>query len=239
LIIENWSLVIGLSYRFVIQISEPRMISLPLATDLDLATWEPTLWITPAPTAQKRLWQVPVTITGTTMSLNAGSLSDAGITPGMICFILDTATTNAVLEILAVTDAVTATVSPIRARTADAPSAPAITGALTASVVTYTPLLDALSDQILATLTITSDRDTAPTPTAAHLRGLRQATLFATLAAAFRSIDPATTDSTAKSTTYHNLYQLAQKSIRAMIDTNNDGIPDTPVTPGVIGLERT
>lgn len=220
----------------------------PFATDLDLATWEPALFAAPIPAAQRRLWKTAATIAGSTLTI-ANSLSAAGITPGMVATLTQSTTTGTgttavtttdtiLCEIISIPTDTTATLSALRARATDVPIPPSLTGTVTLTVVSYAPLIDAIGDSLLNALHLPSDFSTSPTPAPEHLWGFRAAAVFGTLAAAYRSIEPSTPASTAKITIYDKLHQLARKVISAMLDTNNDGIPDLHLAAGNTTLHR-
>lgn len=211
--------------------------------DADLMVLEPGIFVEPALASMRLLQGVSGTVSGTTLTISGASFAAAGVTGGMVAA-LTTAdnVTTVTVEIVTVTDAGTATISVVRARDADAAVAPVVAGAVKVTVVSFRAQIAVVGDELRALVGVATDRaNGTATPALKELTDFRMAAAFGTLALVYRMLS-AVTNPTAtvlsKYTVYAQAYGALRRSLKAKVDLDHDGVPETVVRSGVRRLER-
>ncbi len=208
--------------------------------DADLAVWEPSVFSVAGFGHQVVLTAAAGTLTGDALVMGDAVLGD--VLPGMVASVATAdGTATQLLEVVSVADASHAGVSVLRGRSAEDAEAPAISGSVKVTVVSFRPQIAAVGDQLLAAIGVASDRDTDPAKATADLTGFRSAAIFGTLAAIFRGTagDTAATNvALTKLNLYETLAAGARRGITGKVDEDGDGVAETRVLAGVGRLVR-
>lgn len=203
--------------------------------DTDLLLLEPAVFTLAETPSFRRLADVSATLAGTALTLDAGSLTEAGVSPGMVATLR--AADQALLghaEVVSVEEARRATVSVPRARQDESPVAPTAQGALRVTVTSFLAQIAAVSAELMRLLG-TVERDQAA-PAGA---GLRTAAVFGTLAAIYRMAGGTADGSlTAKASCYQQAYAALRQAVTARVDLDGDGVAETQRLAGVRGIWR-
>jgi len=211
----------------------------PLCTESDLLTLEPAIVAAAALADFHAMEKAAGTLAGTTLTLNSGSFTTAGVAPGMVAIVrLADDSAGANCEIVSAA-AGTATVSLIRPRDGDAVP-PAVSGAVTVTVLNLRAMIEGVGDELVALLKGVCDRDVDPA-TITWSGPVRSAAAMGVLARLMR-ITAATTHLInvlpAKQKAYEDAYAALRRSLVAHIDLDGDGRADRTVYTGSVELER-
>lgn len=211
--------------------------------DVDLMVLEPGIFVEPALASMRLMQGVSGVVSGTTLTISGGSFVAAGVSGGMVAALTtaDNATT-VMVEVVAVTDGATATVSVVRARDADAAVGPVVGGAVKVTVVSFRAQIAAVGDELRGLVGVGTDRASGTTvPAMKELTDFRMAAAFGTLAMVYRMMSSVTNPSAtvlSKMTVYGQAYGALRRSLKAKVDLDHDGVPETVVRSGVRRLER-
>ncbi len=213
-----------------------------LCTNSDIAILEPAVFTESGFNHLKVLRALSGSVNGTAVSMPPGTLG--AVTPGMIALL---GTPAQVVEILSVPSSSQFTISVLRADRTAAAVAPGISGSVEVNVLSFSPVIQYASDELLESLGA-ADKATD------HYILVRQAVVARTLSLLYMSlvqgadsgsestINTANKNRTdlwrAKSESYHNQWETLKNQLSLHIDRNGDGTPETPVRGNVAELWR-
>lgn len=208
------------------------------STDRDLLAYEPTLFTDVPWVCQQRLSVTDGEVSGTTLSSAEADFESAGVDSGSVVLI-----NKVPAEVIARVDAMTLTVSQLRARTADVLIPPGDGSSLNVVARTFAPQGALVSDALLRMLGIDSDDPDQPLDADAVVSLSLMARLesLGTLERVFSSAAALTGNNDGllfKAAEYRRRLLEAGTRSPVQIDTNGDGLPDEKRYLGLSRLTR-
>jgi len=210
------------------------------ATDIDLLHWEPAIMSDAAGVAQTLLSGTG-SLSNTTFTLDAGSLTDAHVTTVYAITLGDPI--NGSFPIISVNSDTELTLSvlydDLYADQDNAQPNSSISGdAVSFAIRTFWPQRQSVTDQLLAAAGV----DAADISQIINAPMLRRPCVLGILQMIYNALAASATDPAnflARADLYERLFQRALRATIVEIDTNRDGIADVKRPLGVVQLRRT
>ena len=195
-------------------------------SDIDLLRWEPNIALE-ASFATQTLLTGTGSVSGTTLTLAAGSFTDGHVRPGLIACL--SGTLQGCFPILSVDTPTTCTLSVIYEGLDDTPTIPASPGSaagLQVAIRSFYPQRRIISDLLLRMAGVEQSKSEV----ILNLEDFRRAGVLGTLHLIYSAMATAavehSSDLTVRAELYERLYRKSLRSLVAEIDTNHDGEPD-------------
>ncbi len=185
--------------------------------DVDLMVWEPGIFGASGFAHQALVKNAAGTLAGTALSMEVGVLG--AVAPGMVAMVEGSGLAQ-LWEVTAVADASHATVSSLRGRADEGAVPGLVSGAVTATVVSFRPQIAAIGDELLGLIGVASGRGEAG-ETVEQARGFRMACVFGVLAAVFRVLaaaEGASAVEAAKRDYYERRYADVRRGVRGVVE---------------------
>lgn len=208
------------------------------STDRDLLLYEPTLFNDLPWVSQQRLSVTDGEVTGTTLTSASADFNSAQVDAGCVLLVNTTP-----VEVVQRIDAMTLTVSLLRARTTDSVIPPGDVPAASVVVRTFAPQSELLGASLLRMLGLDADDPDQPLDAEAVLSLSVMARLEAlgTLERVYSSVAALTGDNDAllfKASSYRRRFLEAASRSPIQIDTTGDGLANEKRYVGVSRLVR-
>lgn len=208
------------------------------STDRDLLLYEPTLFNDLTWVSQQRLSVSDAAVTGTTLTSALADFDAAQVDVGSVLLVANTP-----VEVLARIDAMTLTVSLIRARTTDTAIPPGDVAAAAVVARTFAPQAELVCGSLLRMLGLDNDDPDQPLDAEAvvSLSLMARLETLGTLERVFSSAAALTGDNDAllfKAAEYRRRLFEAASRCPVQIDTTGDGLPDEKRYIGVTRMTR-
>lgn len=205
------------------------------STDRDLLMYEPTLFTDVPWVSQQRLSVTDAEVMGSTLMSAQADFVQAQVDVGSVVLL-----NKMPLEVIDRVDAMTLTVSLLRARTSDAPIPPGDTSSMPLVVRTFAPQAELVGAALLRMLGLDGDDSGQPLDAEAvvSLSLIARLESLGTLERVYSSAAALTGDNDAllfKAAEYRRCLSQAASRSPVQIDTNGDGLPDEK---RYIGLSR-
>jgi hypothetical protein len=199
---------------------------MPLITDVDLLTIEPSIFLDATAAATKLMSGSDGVIAGTTLTSAASSFVAASIDAGHVAVVAGEA-----LEIVQRTSATTLSVSRPRPATSTLSIAPNAGSSLAFTIWTFQRLIELAEQSILAALAIDADHPTQPLQTDAILNHPAVERIVATAAiarvcAVAAAADPASETLKQRASDYVQELERLRQQLIVVLDLDGDGVAD-------------
>lgn len=214
------------------------------SNDIDLLKWEPVLFSELALVSQTLCQGTDGVVSGTTLTSAGADFTGSGVVAGQVVYLRSNdQSIDGCYEVVSVDSGTQLTVSVVRQTTADAAVAPPGGSALTWRISTFDPQAEEVAYSLLEYFGINpvSGGNGVNVDDILDGRALRQASVFAVLAAVFAGTAAGQDDSRGlweKSQRYQKLFGAARDKARVGIDTNGDNVAEEYRTGGVVRLRR-
>jgi hypothetical protein len=219
--------------------------SMTFCTDVDLLNWEPNIF-RDAGFASQTLLSGSADLSGTTLTIAAGSLADSHVSAEMVVVLAGAVAGS--FPIVSVDSATVCTVSIMHDRLfadddGEVPSpAPVGTSAgLTFTIRTFFPQRRIVSELLRHAAGIDPGADPFDAPQIVNPKALRRACMLGTLQMIYNALAAATgapDEFSIRAGLYQQMYQRAVRSTEVQIDLNNDGLPDERRLLNVLQMVR-
>lgn len=214
------------------------------SNDIDLLKWEPVLFGELALVSQTLCQGTDGVMSGTTFTSAGANFTGSSVAAGHVVNLRSSdLAIDGCYEVVSVDSATQLTVSVVRQTTADNAVAPPGGSVLTWRISTFDPQGEEVAYSLLEYFGINpvSGGQGINVDDILDVRALRQASVFAVLAAVFAGTAAGQDDSRSlweKSQRYQKLFGAARDKARVGIDTDGDNIAEQYRTGGVVRLRR-
>lgn len=212
--------------------------------DVDLLKWEPVMFSELALASQTLCQGTDGAISGTTFTSAGADFSASAVGTGHVVYLRSAdLTIDGCYEVVSIDSATQLTVSIVRQAIDDSAVAPPAGSGLTWRISTFDPQAEEAGYSLLEYFGINAESGGVGINVDDILdnRALRQASVFAVLAAVFAGTAAGEDDSRGlweKSQRYQKLFGGARDKARVGIDTNSDNIAEQYLSGGVVRLRR-